>query len=107
MKVGKKELDKPVAKKKDGGFSTLKEVLEGDIALKDEIDTEDDTDLSIARYEMMDSNKAIVIGRSSYTKDQIIREIRRDTEAGKQLVEMQIRFVHLLLEKKDELEIDK
>lgn len=107
MKVGKKELNKPVAKKKDGGFATLKEVLEEDIVLQDVVDSEDDTDLSIARYEMMDPNKAVVIGGSSYTKDQIIEEIRRDTEAGKQLVKMQVRFVHLLLEKKDELEIDR
>lgn len=103
MKISKKELSRPVSKKIDGGLATLKEVMEGGIIKKD-LDFEDYRDLAIARYEMMDPKKAIVIGGISYTKNQIIEEIKKRTETGDRLVEMQVRFIRLLLDRKDELE---
>jgi len=105
MKIGKTELNKPVAKNEDGEFSTLKELLEGKITIKDEMDPKDYRDLSIARYEMMDSSKAIVIGGVSYTKNQIIEEVKRKTEVGDRFVEMQVRFIRMLIDKKEEIEI--
>jgi CRP-like cAMP-binding protein len=105
MKIGKTELNKPVAKNEDGEFLTLKELLEGKIIIKDEMDPEDYRDLSIARYEMMDSSKAIVIGGVSYTKDQIIEKVKKKTEVGDRFVEMQARFIRMLIDKKEEIEI--
>lgn len=105
MKISKEELNKPVVKKKDGGFATLKELLEGSIIAKDDMGSEDYRDLSIARYEMMDPNKAIAIGGVSYTRNRIIEEIRRQTEVGDRFAEMQVRFIRLLLDKKEEIQI--
>ncbi len=104
MKVSKKELDKPVARKRDGTLATLKEVLEGKIIIKEDMGHEDYKNVSIARYEMMDPNKAIAIGGVSYTKNQIIEEIKRQTEVGDRFVEMQVRFIRMLLDKKEEIE---
>ncbi len=105
MKININELKKPITKKKDEQFATLKEVLDGNISTKDDMSTDDYRDLSIVRYEMMDSNKAIVIGKVSYTKNQIIKEIKKQTEVGAKLVEMQVRFISMLLNKKEEIEI--
>ncbi len=105
MKISINELKKPITKKKDEEFATLKEVLDGNIITKDDMSSGDYRDLSIARYEMMDSNKAIVIGKESYTKSQIVEEIKKQTEAGNTLVEMQVKFISMLLNKKEEIEI--
>ena len=106
MKVSKKELNRPVLKKKNGEFATLKEVLEGKNVNKEDMNHEDYRGIAIARYEMMDPNKAIILGGVSYTKDQIIEEIKKRTEAGERLVEMQIRFVRMLLDRREKLEIN-
>lgn len=105
MKVSEDELNKPVTKKKDGRFATLKEVLEGQIIIKDDMGSEDYRDLAIARYEMMDPNKAIAIGAESYTKNRIIEEIKKRSEVGDGFVGMQLRFIRMLLDKKEEIEI--
>ena len=104
MKISEEELNKPVIKKKDGGFATLKEVVEGNLIIKDEMDSEDYRDLSIARYEMMDPGKAIAVGGASYTKDRIIEEVKKHTDAGEIFIGMQVKLVHALLDKKDEIE---
>jgi hypothetical protein len=104
MKISKSELYKPVAKKKEGGFVILKEVLDGTVILEEEMEAEDYRDLAIARYEMMDSSKAIVVGKRSYTKDQIIEEIRRRTDVAETFVRMQSRLVRMLLDRKQEIE---
>jgi hypothetical protein len=53
----------------------------------------------------MDSSKAIVIGGVSYTKDQIIEKVKKKTEVGDRFVEMQARFIRMLIDKKEEIEI--
>jgi hypothetical protein len=106
MKVNKTELTKPIVKKKDGSFATLKEVLEGNILLKEEMDSQDYKDLSIARYQMMDQNKAIAVGSESYTKEKIVKEIDADSEKGKLFVNMQTRFVKMILDRKEEIETE-
>ncbi len=103
MKISKKELSRPISKKINGGLATLKEVMEGEIIKKD-LDLEDYRDLAIARYEMMNPKKAIVVGGIFFTQNQIIEEIKKRTEKGDRLVEMQVRFIRLLLDRKDELE---
>jgi len=105
MKVSREELNKPFIKKKDGGFATLKEFLEGNVLVKGDMNSEDFRELSIARYEMMDPGKAIAVGGASYDKNQIINEIRRQTAAGNKLVDLQVSFVRMLLDRKNEIEI--
>lgn len=105
MKVSEDELNKPVTKKKDETFATLKKLLEGDIVIKDDMSPEDYRDLAIACYEMMDANKAIAMGAESYTKNHIIEEIKKRTEVGDTFVGMQARFIRMLLDKKEEIEI--
>jgi hypothetical protein len=104
MKISKDEFYKPVVKKKDGKFATLKEVLEKKIIIKNDMSSGDYRDLSIARYKMMDPNKAISVGGTSYTKNRIIKEIERQTEVGEKFIGMQVRFVSMLLEKKNEIQ---
>lgn len=104
MRISKDEFNKPVVKKKDGKFATLKEVLEKKIIIKNDMSSEDYRDLSIARYEMMDPNKAIAVGGASYTKNRIIEEIEGQTEVGEKFIGMQVRFVSVLLDKKNEIE---
>jgi hypothetical protein len=106
MKINKEELNRPVIKEKSGGLATLKEVLEGKIAFKEEMDFADYRELAIARYEMMDPNKAINLGGVSYTRKQIIEQIKKRTEVGKTLVEMQVRFVRMLLDRREEININ-
>jgi len=105
MKISKEELNKAVVKKTDGTFATLKEVLEGKIIIKEDMGPEDYRDVSIARYEMMDPKKAIVIGGVSYTKNQIIEEIKRRTEVGERFVQIQAKFIRMLLDRKEEIDI--
>lgn len=106
MKISRDELSKPVAKKTAGGFATLREVLEGSAAAAEDMAAEDYRDLAIARYGMMDSTKAIVVGQKSYTKNEIIDEIRKGTEVSETFVKMQSRLVRMLLDRKDEIEFD-
>lgn len=106
MKVNKEELNRPVIKEKSGGLATLKEVLEGKILFKEEMDFADYRELAIARYEMMDPNKAIILGGVSYTREQIIEQIKKRTEVGTTLVEMQVRFVRMLLDRREEIKIN-
>lgn len=106
MKVNKEELNRPVLKKKNGGLATLKEVLEGKIIFKEEMDFADYRELAIARYEMMDPNKAIILRGVSYTREQIIEQIKKHTEVGTTLVEMQVRFVRMLLDRREEVKIN-
>lgn len=106
MKVNKEELNRPVIKEKNGRLATLKEVLEEKIGFKEEMDFADYRELAIARYEMMDPNKAINLGEVSYTREQIIEQIKKRTEEGKTLVEMQVRFVRMLLDRREGIKIN-
>jgi hypothetical protein len=106
MKLDKRELDKPIVKKVDGTFATLKEVLEGPVAAVVSLSHEDSKELAIARFEKMDPEKAFfVVGKGSFTREQILTEIRRDTEAGRTFVSMQQRFVRYLLNRKEEIDV--
>ena len=104
MKISKQELEKPIRKKKDGTFATLEEVKGGDIILKEKMTSEDFVDLAIARYKTMDPLKATVVGKVSYTKSQIIDEIKSGSEVGMKFVRMQTNFVQALLDKTNEIE---
>jgi len=106
MKIDKRELDKPIVKKTDGTFATLKEILAGPVRVPAELGPEDQKDLAIARFEKMDSKKAFsVVGKGSFTRDQILVEIKRDTEVGKRFVKMQEKFVRYLLNRKGEIDV--
>lgn len=105
MKISKQELEKPITRKKDGTFATLKEVKDGDIIVKEEMTSEDFVELAIARYETMDPLKETVVGKVSYTKSQIIEEIKSGSEVGMKFVRMQTNFVQALLDKKNEIEV--
>ena len=70
------------------------------------MDFADYRELAIARYEMMDPNKAIILGGVSYTREQIIEQIKKRTEVGTTLVEMQVRFVRMLLDRREEIKIN-
>ena len=105
MKITKEELDRPIIKKSDGSLATLKELLEEKIIVKDDMTSEDFRDVALARYERMDPEKALVLEKVSYTKDKIIEEIEKGSDAGIKFVEMQANFVRMLLEKSDEIEI--
>jgi hypothetical protein len=105
MKISKEELDRPIIKKSDGTLATLKELLEERIIVKDDMTSEDFRDLALARYGRMDPEKALVLGKVSYTKDQILEEIQKGSDAGVKFVEMQANFVRMLLERRDEIEI--
>lgn len=106
MKLDRRELEKPIAKKADGTFATLKEILDGPVHVAARLSSEDHKDLAIARFEKMDSERVFsVVGKGSFTKDQILMEIRRDTEVGKRFVRMQEKFVTYLLNKKGEIDV--
>lgn len=107
MKIDRKELEKPVFKKVDGTFATLKEMLKEPIIAARSLGREDYKDLALARFETMDPKKAIqVVGKGSFTKDQILMEIQRDTELGKIFIKMQERFIRYLLNRKEEIDAD-
>ena len=106
MKIDKKELDKPIMKKADGTLVSLKEVLEGPVRVAAKLGPEDYKELAIARYEKLDPKKVIsVVGKGSFTKEQILDEIKRDTEVGRTLVKMQERFIRYVLNKKEEIDV--
>lgn len=105
MKINKEELNKPITKKQDGDFATLKEVIEEDIIIKDNMSSEDFRDLSIARYKAINADKAIILGSVSYTKKQIIDEIERKTEVGDKFIAMQVKFIRMLLDNKNNIDI--
>ena len=107
MKIDRKELEKPVFKKSDGTFVTLKKMLKGPAIVARSLGREDYKDLALARFEMMDPKKVIqVVGKGSFTKDQILMEIKRDTESGKIFIKMQERFIRYLLNRKEEIDAD-
>lgn len=107
MKIDKRELEKPIIKKPDGTFVTLKEILAGPVLVAARLGPEDYKDLAIARFEKMDPKKTIyVVGKGSFTKDQILTEIKRDTEAGKIFVKMQEKFIRYMLNRKEEIDVD-
>ncbi len=106
MKIDKRELEKPIVKKADGTFATLKEILEGPVTVAARLSHEDYKDLATGRFEKMDSEKVFsVVGKGSFTKDQILTEIKRDTEVGKTFVRMQEKFIRYLLNRKGEIDV--
>ena len=106
MKIDKRELEKPIIKKADGTFATLKELLEKPVRVAASLGPEDYKDLAIARFKKMGSEKTFsVVGKGSFTKDQILMEIKRDTEVGKTFVKMQERFIRYLLNRKEEIDV--
>ena len=106
MKIDKRELDKPIIKKADGTFASLKEVLKGPVAVAARLSHEDYKDLAVARFERMDPERAFfVLGKGSFTRAQILTEINRDTEAGRMFVRMQERFTRYLLNRKEEIDV--
>ena len=106
MKIDKRELEKPIVKKSDGTFATLKEILKKPVRAVATLTPEDHKDLAIARFEKMDPQKAyFIVGKGSFTKDQVLMEIKRDTEAGKSFVKMQEKFVRYLLSIKEEIDV--
>ena len=106
MKIDKRELEKPIVKKADGTFASLKQVLEGPVAAVARLSYDDHRDLAIARFEKVDPERAFfVVGKGSFTRDQILTEINRDTEAGKMFVRMQERFTRYLLNRKEEIDV--
>jgi len=106
MKLDKRELDKPIIKKADGTFATMKEILEGPVTVAARLSHEDYKNLATARFEKMDSKKVFsVVGKGNFTKDQILMEIKRDTEVGKTFVKMQQKFIRYLLNRKGEIDV--
>ncbi len=107
MKIDKRELEKPIIKKPDGTFVNLKEILAGPVTVAARLGPEDYKDLAIARFEKMDPNKAIyVVGKGSFTKEQILTEIKRDTETGTIFIKMQEKFIRYILNRKEEIDVD-
>jgi len=106
MKIDKRELEKPIVKKPDGAFATLKEILKGPVRAVATMSSEDHKDLAIARFEKMDPQKAFfIVGKGSFTKDQILTEIKRGTEACGSFVKMQEKFIRYLLNIKEEIDV--
>ncbi len=106
MRIDQKELNKPIVKKADGTFATLKEIIEKPVAVAATLSHKDYKDLAIARFEKMDSEKAFsVVGKGTFTKNQILMEIKRDTEVGKKFVKMQDRFIRYILNRKEEIDV--
>lgn len=106
MKIDKRELEKPIIKKVDGTFATLKEILKGPVRVAARLSPVDYKDLAVARFEKMDPQKVIsVVGKGSFTKDQILMEIKRDTEVGKTFIRMQEKFIRYLLNRKEEIDV--
>jgi len=106
MKIDKRELEKPIVKKPDGTFATLKEILKKPVRAVATLTPEDHKDLAIARFEKMDPQKAFfIVGKGSFTKDQVLMEIKRGTEAGQSFVKMQNKFIRYLLSIKEEINV--
>lgn len=106
MKIDKRELEKPIVKKADGAFATLKEILEGPVRVVASMGPEDYKDLALARFETMDPDKVIsIVGKGSFSKDQILMEIKRDTEVGNIFVKMEEDFIKYLLNKRGEIDV--
>jgi hypothetical protein len=106
MRIDTKELDKPILKKPDGTFVTLREVVKGTVRAFATLGPEDYRDLALVRFEVMDQKKAFsVVGKGTFTKEQILTEIRRGTEAGNFFVKMQETFIRYLLNRKGEIDV--
>lgn len=105
MKIDKRELEKPIIKKADGTFATLKEILEEPVRVVLRMGPEDYTDLALARFDMTDPDVVFsVFGKGSFRKDQILMEIKRGTEVGQTFVKMQERFIKYLLNRRGEID---
>ena len=107
MKIDRRELEKPIMRKPDGTFATLKEMIKEPSRVAAVLGPVDYKDLAVARFEKMDPQKAIyVVGKGSFTKNQILMEIKRDTEVGRTFVKMQEKFIRYLLNRKEEINAD-
>ena len=54
-------------------------------------------ELVLARIEVMSPNLKLSIGRyGTFTKQELIEHVKKDDEAGKQIVQMQINFIKAL-----------
>lgn len=106
MKIDKRELDKPIIKKADGTFATLKELLKGPLPVAARLGPEDYKDLAISRFEKMDPKRALhVLGKGTFTKDEILTEIKRNTEVGRIFIRMQEKFMRYLLNRREEIDV--
>lgn len=107
MKIDAREFDKPVIKKPDGTFATLRDVLKGTtVRAYATLSMEDYRELALARFQVMDPTKAFsVVGKGTFSKEQILTEIKRGTEAGRFFVKMQQTFIRYLLNRKGEIDV--
>jgi hypothetical protein len=110
MKLDKREFDKPILRMADGKFATLKEILKEPatevLSVAVSLGPEDYRELAIERFKKMDPTKELhVLGKGSFTKDQIVLEIQRGTETGKIFVKMQEKFVRYLLNRREEIDV--
>ena len=85
MKIDKRELEKPIIKKADGKFATLKQILEGPVRVAARLSPVDYKDLAVARFEKMDPQKVISVVDTSYTGEYGLEEtVNRSEEALKE-----------------------
>ena len=114
------ERKRPLKLTPEGKFITFEKILSKDV--KEEFDIvklshelpdlrySEKKKLVLERYRMVpeDYDKVIhVIGRGSFTVQQNIKEIENDTDFGKELVEIEMRFLSRIIKKYISGEIEK
>jgi hypothetical protein len=110
MKLPKREFDKPIDLKA-GEYRTLRESTSrrGELrtlsfAVLGESDLKD---LVLKRYESEPRDKVVnILGEGSFTIDQLEKEIRRGTSAGKLAMKTELDWVNYLKEKLEAGEIE-
>lgn len=66
---------------------------------KEEEKQKDNINLVIARIDMIPSDKFISIGSDGeFTKQQLIEEVKNNSEVGRKVIEMQLEYIRLLKE---------
>jgi hypothetical protein len=62
------------------------------------VEHEEIKNLVLVRLEAMPSNIKIFLGGKSFRKEELIEEVKKDTELGKLIIEMQLKYLRQMKE---------
>jgi hypothetical protein len=110
MKLPKRELEKPIDFR-EGRYQTLQELRSRPRELRilsfAVLGEQNSRELVLKRYEKEPRDKVVhILGKGSFTIEQLENEIKRGTEVGKLAIKNELNWVNFLKEKLESGEIE-